>query len=66
MNTLQRTSPIKIPPTRSHSSDLDHIHFSPPELRNRVEYVPVPIVPPEFQHRIEYLSKSMPNLKFKN
>ena len=64
------TMPINIPNTRQMSFsttnvsvDLDTIHFSPPELRDRVESLPY--LHPDLQERIE-ISKSLPNLKIEN
>ena len=62
MNTPRTTNPISIPRTSRSSSlvDLDIIHFSPPELRERVETTPNSPVPDEMFHRIENISKSLP------
>lgn len=60
----KRSKPINIP-KRSHSCtpqvNLDNIHFSPPELRDRVEQATT--LHPDIQARVQ--SYSMPNIKIK-
>ena len=56
MNT---SKPISIPrSSRSLSVNLDNIHFTPPELRNRVETIPIELQEDE----IKCVSKSLSNI----
>jgi len=64
-HSLSPSKPIKINNhARSYSADLDTIHFSPPELRNRVETISWQ---EHLKDRIETISmsKSLPNMSIK-